>query len=132
MIGSYGWVAAGITAAVLSALLWNAERRLDNAQDDIVQLTFDVNTAVFANETVRETLEVCKLVNAFNANQRDAALLAAEIAVGQVEILETTLEDLIHAPIETTDTECRRLDEPLPDSLVRQLCISAAENCRPD
>ena len=132
MIGIYGWIAAGATALVLSALLFFAERRFDNAQDDIVQLTIDVNTAVTANKIVRETLEVCKSVNAFNANQRDAAMLVAEIAVGRAEIFETELESMIDASFETDNQECRALDEPLPADFVHWLCLDTAENCRTD
>jgi len=92
----------------------------------------DVNTAVEVNDTVRETLRVCKEVNAFNAAQRDDALLAAQIAIGQIAILEDELEDLIGDTFEPADTECRTLDEPLPVDFRDWLCIDGAANCNPD
>ena len=130
MIGIYGWIVAGATAAVLSALLFFAERRLDNAQDEIVQLMFDVKTAVDVNVSNQEDIAECEEINVENARKRDAALLVAQTAVGQLEIVETELEGLIDDAFETDDTECRILDERLPADFSSWLCLDQAANCR--
>ena len=132
MLVLYGWIAAGATAVVLSALLWNAERRLDNAQAEIVQLTVDVNTAVDVNQDNQKDIDECKAVNVENARKRDNALLVAQIAVGHLEIVETELERLIDDAFETDDTECRLLDDSYPVDFVDWMCIPEAENCRSD
>ena len=117
---------------MLSALLFFAERRLDNAQDEIVQLMFDVKTAVDVNVSNQEDIAECEEINVENARKRDAALLVAQTAVGQLEIVETELEGLIDDAFETDDTECRTLLDDLPADFVSWLCLDTAENCRPD
>ena len=125
----YGWAVAGITAAVLSALLWNAERRLDNAQQDVARLELGLSTAVTANKTVRATLQACQGVNAENAAQRDQALQAAQLAAERAAQLALELEDIANETFTPTDTECRTLVDPLPDDFVDFLCIKSAGNC---
>lgn len=123
----YGWLTAGIATAILSVLLWNAERRLDNLRDEAAQLRVNEQTAIHANETIRQTLDVCKEVNEHNATQRDSAELRAEQAEVRVRVLAQMLEEEIDE-IETDDQTCRTLAQPLPDDFLDQLCVNNA-NC---
>ena len=100
MIGIYGWIAAGATALVLSALLFFAERRLDNAQDEIVRLKVDVNTlhtTLGRNEVV---LSECKGINAANEAEAIAQAERAKIAADRLAELESSInrdiEDITH------------------------------------
>ncbi len=134
----FGWITAIAIAAGLSLMLMNAERRLNNSQEkvgrqkaEISQLETDIKGVIIANKRVRETLDLCKVVNRENVDARDAAMLMAIIAAGESDILRDELEDMINATsIEVTDTECRTMADPFPASYVSQLCVESGSNCR--
>lgn len=127
----YGWIFGVSAAAILSALLWNSERLRDNQKELLAQLRLDVHTAVEANLTVNQTLQVCKEVNAFNADQRDQALRLGLQSEEKVKALALLLQESIENQISETDfqdSECRLLSDPLPGDFTNSLCFGTA-NC---
>lgn len=128
----YGWLATLVVAAALSALLWNSERRLGNAQQEVARLEVGIDTAVKANKKVRGDLKTCEGVNIENSAQRDAAILAAELAADRTALLENELESLNDETFVPTDMECRTLVDPLPADFVDFLCLDEAKNCSRD
>ena len=131
----YGFLAAGLAGA-LALFLWNSNGKLHEEIGELESANKSLRNEILmvaeANATVRETLDVCKEINAHNAAERDAAMLAAELASGRVQILTNELETLNDITFETDDQECRSLDAPLPSNFANWLCISKADNCDPD
>ena len=125
-------MALGIGLAISAGLVWNAERRLSNAHEEIGRLEAANMTAVSANKSVMSTLAACRLVNANNAQARANALTKASAAEVRAVSLERKLEELTDVAYETDDAECRQLTDPLPGDYVRWLCIASAENCNRD
>ena len=132
MIGLYGWAAAGVATLTLSTLLWITDNKLDAARIEAGKFQIAFNTAAKANTMVRETLQVCEDVNAFNAAQRDAAFLVANIAVGRAQIAEEELEKRNNEIFIPNDTNCRTLLDDLPADFVQWVCIDGTKNCSPD
>ena len=117
----------GILVAILSGMLWLADRKNDELNKQLGASVQATNLAIHANETIKQTLQVCKEVNEHNATQRDSAELRAEQAQGRVRVLAQMLEAQINE-IEPTDQTCRTLSDPLPDAFIDQLCVNNS-NC---
>lgn len=118
-----------LLSVILSAFLWFSHGKVDRLNQELGASQLATDTAVAANKTVRETLEVCKEINASNADQRDQAVERANDALRRAEVMRRLLEDSINEEITSDDTQCRLLTDPLPADLVSGLCIESAGNC---
>ena len=119
---------AGILAGMLlfaGAEVWILQGRLSNAKETLHKTIEQRDEARDANKAAQKAIAQCKAINAQNAAQREAVKERAAAAIARADALAAKLSEV--KPIETTDTECRRLDQPLPVSYVKQLCIGP--NC---
>jgi hypothetical protein len=132
-LGGFGGLKIfGPMILILGGLLWNAERRLGNAHEEIGRLEVQVSQAVAANATVVQTLTDCRKVNAENKQQRIDADKRALAASDRITVLEAQLEEKLSEPYIPESTECRNLTDVLPTDFVDWLCIDGAGNCNSD
>ena len=128
----FGWIATALTAAIFSVLLWNSDRRLGNALEDVAALTVSLDTAVDANATNLVVIADCERINRENEEQREDARIKSEAAADRIVVLETELEDLLSETFTPTDTTCRTLLDDLPLDFSEWLCLPGAANCSTD
>jgi len=125
----YGWIAAGISTAVLAGLLWISDKRLDNARESLAQTKVIAQIAHDANGKLVEGIELCHSINTLNQEAQANAEARANEAVARAKRTENALNDLLEEPFEVDNTECRTLTEPLPTDFVERVCIASAGNC---
>jgi len=127
-ISGYLAVAMGALVLVLSVSLWISNHRLDNARIEAFSLRGQLGLAVSANQTNLDTIKACEAINAVNAAQRQDAANKAMAAELRAAELEQLLIDSMGDTFEPQDTECRKLDEPLPADFIDWLRGSAGRH----
>jgi len=121
---------AGVLAGMLilaGAEVWILDGRLDDARQATHKAKEQRDEAMDANKAAQKAIAQCQAVNAQNAAQREAVKQRAAAAIARADALAAKLNEV--EQIEIADHQCRRLDELLPSSFTRQLCVPGA-NCK--
>ena len=111
----------------LTVLLHLANGKIDDLNQELGASKANIETAVHANETLTADIAECEKINHDNTEQLNSALENADRAEARLIVATQKLEKE-NAQIIATDQTCRTLNEPLPDSYLKQLCVSGG-NC---